>query len=68
VWGKLQKKVTGNRILANDFEQVCRYGKYGGNSWNSDIKRIGGFAYELFHIRPSDNLNISAGLALIEVP
>jgi hypothetical protein len=43
-------------------------GRYEGNSWNNDIQLTGGFAYKLYHIRPSDDLNVSAGLALIEVP
>jgi hypothetical protein len=52
-------------MILNKFTDT---GRYEGNSWNSDIKLIGGFAYVVYHIRPSDNLNISTGLALIEVP
>jgi hypothetical protein len=29
-WGRLQKKITGSRKFANDFEHVCRYWKERG--------------------------------------
>ena len=43
-------------------------GRNEGNSWYNDIQLIGAFPYYLYHIRPSDNLLVSARIAMIEVP